>query len=60
LNERLSVWWRGWDGASMSIASEGRRHMRSREGIEDGTEAKARTTEIDAKQRPRDQKEVER
>jgi hypothetical protein len=34
--------------------------MRSREGIEDGTEANARTTEIDAKQRPRDQKEVER
>jgi endonuclease/exonuclease/phosphatase family metal-dependent hydrolase len=30
--------------------------MRSREEIEDGTEANARTTEIDAKQRPRDQK----
>jgi hypothetical protein len=60
LNERLSVWCRGWDGASMSIASEGRRHMKSREGIEDGTEANARTTEIDAMQRRAVRREVER
>src|SRR6266508_2730087 len=29
-NERLSVWWRGRDGASMTIAPEGRRHVKSR------------------------------
>src|SRR6266542_3139438 len=31
-NERLSVWWRGRDGASMTIAPGGRRHVKSREG----------------------------
>jgi hypothetical protein len=60
LNERLSVWWRSRDGASMTIAPEGRRHMKLRDGIEDGTEANARTTEIDAIQRRAIRREVER
>jgi hypothetical protein len=44
----------------MTIAPEGRRHMKLRDGIEDGTEANARTTEIDAIQRRAIRREVER